>query len=382
MTASEVKISAYFSHLVSELGCYRGVHCVAVAHMVPNTLTFAPALDRLMTLAGVLPKPSSVGRDEYTQLYAKYKMPELSRPWARDARAVVKTLHDDLKLAGKQLVLVDIGGYFAESVDQIKDLFEGELLGVMEGTENGVQKYEQIARKTPYKTPIITVARSPLKLPEDHLVASSVVFSVEAVLREQAEILQTRAATVIGYGRVGSSVASILRGRGINTVVYDIDPIKLAEAAARGFQANTRLNEALAQSSLVVCATGRKALELKGFGMLQSGTVVASVTSADDEFDLPCLEVGYIPTPVGKDLVRYDENRSGGRHFFLVANGNAANFIHGAVIGPAIQLIEGEKLRAIKDLIEGKVPAGNSHLAELDVKARQEVAEIWIEHFL
>jgi adenosylhomocysteinase len=382
MAASEGKIAAYFSHLVSELGSHRDVHCVAVAHMVPNTLTFAPALNKLMTLSGVLAKPKSVDRDEYTQLYAKFKMPKLSRDWALDAEAVVKTLHDELKLSGKKLVLIDIGGYFAQSVDRIAELFDGELLGVMEGTENGVQKYEQRARKSRYRTPIITVARSPLKLPEDHLVASSVVFSIEAVLRDQAEILQTRAATVIGYGRVGSSVAGILRGRGINTVVYDTDPIKLAEAAARGFQANTRLNEALSQSSLIVCATGRKALDLRGFGMLQSGTVVASVTSADDEFDLPCLDEGYVPKPVGEHLVRYDENRPGGRHFFLVANGNAANFIHGAVIGPAIQLIEGEKLRAIKELIDGKVKPGSSHLAELDVAARKAVAEIWIEHFL
>jgi adenosylhomocysteinase len=209
-----------------------------------------------------------------------------------------------------------------------------------------------------------------------------VVFSIEAVLREQAEILQTRTAAVIGYGRVGRSVASILRSRGINTVVFDTDPIKLAEAAARGFQANTRLDQALESASLVVCATGKTSLNLKGFGMLQSGCVVASVTSADDEFDLGSLGRGYDRIEISENYIRYEENRGTGRHFFMIADGNAANFIHGAVIGPAIQLIEGEKIYAIKRLIQGEVPLAEKRLAELDEQSRREVAEVWNEHFL
>ncbi|WP_158264285.1 NAD(P)-dependent oxidoreductase [Nitratireductor sp. StC3] len=346
--------------------------------MVPNTLSFAPALDDFLTLAAILAKPKSVGRPEYGILSRKYKTPSLSRGWAADVDAVLATF-DDLGLAGRKVVLVDIGGYFATSVDTIAARFDGNILGVMEGTENGAAKYEEHGDR---KTPVITVARSPLKLPEDYLVGSSMVFSIEAVLRDQAEILQTRSATVVGYGRVGSSIADILRGRGINTVVYDTDPAKLAEAAARGFQANVRLDDALERASLVVCATGQKAFDLRGFGMLQSGCVIASVTSADDEFDLSVLEKGYVREPVGDNLVRYQENRPGGRHFFLIADGNAANFLHGAVIGPAIQLIEGEKLRAIKALIDGEVPPSNGHLPGLSHRERREVAEIWIEHFL
>ncbi|MBY2987008.1 MULTISPECIES: NAD(P)-dependent oxidoreductase [Rhizobium] len=378
MSAISSRISAYFSHLVSQLGSDKDVHCVAVAHMVPNTLHFAPALDRMMTLSGLLAKPKSVTRPEYKILKDEYTMPGLTREWAADATQVVTTLYE-LGLSKKRVVLVDIGGYFVDSIDKITELFDGEILGVMEGTENGVQKYEN---RLPYKTPIITVARSPLKLPEDHLVASSVVFSIEAVLREQAEILQTRTAAVIGYGRVGRSIAGILRDRGINTVVYDMDAVKLAEAAARGFQAHTRLEDALPQASLVVCATGSRALGLRGFGMLQSGCVVASVTSSDDEFDLACLDAGYDRRELHQNMVRYDENRETGRHFFLIADGNAANFIHGAVIGPAIQLIEGEKLKAIRELIDRSVPVAKKSLHELNTDQRRTVAEVWIEHFL
>ncbi len=378
MATDSKKIAAYFSHLVSEIGADKDFHCVAIAHMVPNTLSFAPALNDLVSLSGILAKPRTVDRPEYKVLSNHFETPALSREWASDPDAVVKILHG-LGLEGKRLILIDIGGYFATSINEISEKFNGTLLGVMEGTENGVYKYEQ---NFPFSVPIITVARSPLKLPEDHLVASSIVFSIEAVLREQAEILQTRRAAVIGYGRVGSSVAEMLRGRGINTAVYDTDPVKLAEAAAKGFQANTRLLDLLNEATLVVCATGRQALTLPGFGMLNSGCVVASVTSSDDELDLDCLSAGYNKSKISNSLYKYEENREGGRHFLLIADGNAANFLHGAVIGPAIQLIEGEKLMAVKWLMNGRCKASTDSINELKVKERRQVAKIWNEHFL
>lgn len=350
--------------------------------MVPNTIWFAPALNDIAKLSAILAKPKSVERPEYSKLKEEFEVHILSREWADDPTEVVKTLKE-LGLSDKHVVLLDIGGYFASSIDKISDLFPGKILGVMEGTENGVQKYEIHA---PHNTPIVTVARSPLKLPEDYLVASSVVFSIEATLRDEAEILQTRSAAVIGYGRVGSAIAEILRNRGISTVVFDSDPIKMAEAAARGFKACRRLADALMPASLVVCASGNKALDLRGFAMLKDGCVVASVTSADDEFDLPALERGYNKMlHPSKILTKYCENRGGeeGRSFYLVADGNAANFLHGAVIGPAMQLIEGEKLAAIRVIIDGEIhrPSGQA-VAELTAKDRTRVAEIWNDHFL
>lgn len=375
---TDERIDAYFSHLVSYLGPKRDVNTLAVAHMVPNTVLFVPALNDLTSVSAVLPKPKSVNRPEFEVIGKRFRTIELSREWAREADQVVDQMHR-LGLRGKKVVIVDIGGYFSESISSIKAKFDGDLCGVLEGTENGAKKYED---HMPHDCPVITVARSPLKLPEDYLVASSVVFSIEAVLREYAEILQTRSATVIGYGRVGSPVAEILRGRGISTVVHDIDPVKLAEAAAKGFRAYPRLSDALSQASLVVCATGNKALNLRGFAMLRSGCVVASVTSADDELDLGGLDLGYTKEILSSSITRYTENRAARRHFSLIAGGNAANFLHGAVIGPAIQLIEGEKLAAVNALATGRVGNATNALAEVDKDDRTAVAQIWNEHFL
>lgn len=375
---SDAKVEAYFSHLLSTLPVRKDVHVLAVAHTVPNTVLFLPALSSLVTLSGVLPKPKSVGRPEFRVIKSTYKTLKLSRDWAANADEVVSTL-SKLGLRSKLVAILDIGGYFAPSAQKIHSMLGSNFVGILEGTENGVKKYEQC---WPNNVRIATVARSPLKLPEDYLVASSVVFSIEAVLRENAEILQTRSAAVVGYGRVGSSVAEILRGRGINTAIFDNDPAKLAEAAARGFQARPNLRDALSAASLVVCATGSQALKLDGFAMLRSGCVVASVTSADDELDLDSLAKGYIRNELSQGITKYEENRPTGRHFFLIAGGNAANFLHGAVIGPAIQLIEGEKLATLSGLINDELGDRDDGPLELDMAGRRNVAEIWNEHFL
>lgn len=374
------RIDAYFSHLTTRLGAKTDVSVAVIAHMVPNSPHFLKAISHIADVGVVLPKPKSVDVAILDGLRTQYRIETLGREWAHSASNVVDILHD-AGLRGKKVVLVDIGGYYAKSVDEIAQTFDGEILGIMEGTENGAAEYEAVL---PLTVPVVTVARSPLKLPEDYLVGSSVVFSVESVLRKQAQILQTRTACVIGYGRVGSAVAEILRNRGISTVVHDIDPVKNAEAAAKGFRVYRRLDAALAQSTLVICATGsakKKALDKYGLASLRSGTVVASVTSSDTVIDETALKQLYnAPTVISDDITRYDEHDH--RYFWMIRGGNAVNFLDGAVIGPAIQLIEGEKLAAVYSIASSRVPQVYDKLIEIDPDLRELVANIWNEHFL
>jgi adenosylhomocysteinase len=376
------RINAYFSHVATRLGRSPDVEIVVVAHMVPNAPYFLNAISQLADVGLVLPKPKSVqaAPDIFKDVRSKYSVEELDREWTEDANEVIKVF-TRARLSGKRIVIVDIGGYFAPSIDRLTEAFDGEILGVMEGTENGAAEYEKLE---PATRRIATVARSPLKLPEDYLVGSSVVFSVESVLRQQAQILQTRTACVIGYGRVGSAVGEILRNRGISTVIYDIDPVKNAEAAAKGFRVFRRLDAALAASTLVICATGSdeyKALDKYGLASLRSGTVVASVTSADTVLDENALIDGYgKPVRISDTIQRYDEHDH--RYFWLINGGNAVNFLDGAVIGPAIQLIEGEKLAAISAIADKSIEWIPNRLAEVDDEHRKLIANIWNEHFL
>jgi adenosylhomocysteinase len=375
----ERRLRAYFSHLAVEIGSIPETALVCVAHMVSNSVVFLPALADVAPVGLLLPKPKTAASKDAEKIAKfKFRTYPLSRPWAKNAPAVLDVIQKAIPSPTK-IILVDIGGYFAESLNEIAAGLGSRLIGVMEGTENGVQKYEETGLA--YSVPVVTVARSPLKLPEDYHVGSGVVFSVESVLREQAQILQTRTACLIGYGRVGKGIAEVLRGRGIPTVVHDVSPIAMAEAAARGFQVFRRLDDALRVSSLVISATGRNALDRWALANMRSGAVIATVTSADDEFVEEDLDL-YQKTPVSDSIMRYDEPSDGNRYFWLVNNGNPANFLHGAVIGPAMQLIEGEKMAAIKALSDRNLVAAGNVVSEVSDDARVKVAQIWNEHFL
>lgn len=360
------------------LGGPLDIDCVAVAHMVPNAVDFLQAVSKLTSLKMVLAKPKSYNRSERSTIEETLAIPvkRLTRELSQDPHRLCELLQG-AGVGEQPLVLIDIGGYFASSADTIQTELDGTLAGIMEGTENGAQRYDA---RPPATVPVITVARSPLKLPEDYLVGSSVVFSIEAVLREQSEILQTRRACVIGYGRVGSGVADVLRGRGIPTSVFDIDPVAVANAAARGYEVFTNIPAALQRTNLIVCATGNKALAAQQFRMLRPDTVVASVTSSDDELDLAGIEGTHDRFDHSPHIVEY-VSRSEEHVFWLINDGNAANFLHGAVIGPAIQLIEGEKLAAIVALATGGRIEPGAPLAEVSTELRRRVATTWVEHF-
>jgi adenosylhomocysteinase len=105
------------------------------------------------------------------------------------------------------------------------------------------------------------------------------------------------------------------------------------------------------------------------------------VTSADDEFDLDSLQSGYATTSSTRRLTTLEsKDPSSDRSFSLIAGGNAANFLDGAVIGPAMQLIEGEKLAAVRMLATTKLAGNVVH--EVSGHARRLVADIWNRHFL
>lgn len=389
ITPYKTQIDNYYEELVAQLKPNSSsVESLVISHMVPNALSFIPAMNAIAPVCTILPKPKSKERPETAILSADFPIADLTRDWAENPSLVVAYL-ESLNLNGKDLILVDIGGYFSESATEIASTYSGNIIGIIEGTENGVQKYEGSSsmKGAANAPPVITTGRSPLKLPEDYLVASGIVFSTEAVLRQEVhEPIETRQACVIGFGRVGSSIAHILRGRGITTDIFDTDPIKLAEAAARGFVAHRTLSDAIKNKSLVMCATGDKSLGAHDFQSLKNGCCVASVTSSDDEFDLSEIHESFVTSNSTDNLTIYNsKDSSDPKSFWMIANGNAANFIHGAVIGPAMQLIEGEKLAAVKSLIDGsfvRLQGSSAGLYEVNQADRTLVAEAWNKYFL
>lgn len=424
------------------------MNIVIVSHIVDSAIPFLPTLNQFFTVRAVYAKRNSIQPEVMNILTAA--MPDtsfatLDRQRFHDDPTyfIEESFPNDAHEPDAPVVLVDIGGYFAESRDSehigpqmISDALSSRgyrLAGIVEDTQNGHQRYEDAyalarGRLLPFT---YSVAHSPLKKPENHLVGVAVTFSIEAILRQSNIVLQSRRAGVIGFGPIGRSVAHSLRNRGIPVRVCEVDPIRLAQAAAQGFHVHDYDDDFISFAhdlNLIVSSTGAGAhllpdapVPAQGFDddlvrpgryvarrhlalnsdtirYIEPDTFLASVTSADDEIDIPGILANYRkePVPFNKDLSRLvevaantaDDSPRTPHSFYLLLDGNAVNFRHNGVIGPAIQLLQGEIIRCIQELIAPtdltirRDKMGITGVLELQSELRRDVADCWLDQYL
>jgi adenosylhomocysteinase len=416
------KAAAFFRRILSSAvdEDLKHVRVLAVVHVVDSSIAFIPALDERFTLQAYLGKPSSIQPDASSYLSAAVadKEFELDKASIRERpEAVLSEVFPRIETAlAPPVVILDIGGYFApgpnapaaDPFKSIKAVLADQgyhLVGIVEDTENGHKRYQNALERVPKGAAdsgvkVYSVARSPLKKPENHLVGVAVTFSIEAILRQSNVVLQSRRAGVIGFGPIGRSVAHAMRGRGIPVSICEIDSIKLAQAAAQGFRVfdyAMQFEEFCTHTNLLISATGAGADSVNGHrpindktvGLIGAGTFVASVTSQDDEIDLESIvAAGYKGTKVryNEDLTKWSlsagEIDSISHSFYLMLDGNAVNFKHQGVIGPAIQLLQGEIAACIIKLVDtAGEPAANSVL-ELNKEEQTAVADAWLDQYL
>lgn len=282
------KLRDYWDEIVSATGSRKDAQgrSLVVTHLLGDRPFFLEALDRIAPIARVLAKPKSIDTAAYRRAADRFQIAVADRK-----KLATKSGIDDLlstaTLDDGPTLAVDIGGYFAPGLRHLAE--KSSLCGVVEDTENGQQKYEA-EMDSGFPCPVLSVARSPLKNAEDYLVGHSVVFSTEALMRSRGDVLQGRSACVIGYGKIGRSIAQLLRSHGVQIAVYDVDPVPLTEAHAHGFAVHGDLTAALSGAGIIVCATGNLALRQESFREVEPGAYVVSVTSSDDELDLGPLK--------------------------------------------------------------------------------------------
>ncbi|MEU6174303.1 adenosylhomocysteinase [Streptantibioticus parmotrematis] len=369
-TFERARLDAYFARIATRFAPDEQAASFVITHLLAERPAFVRAVAAMTRLTAVLPKPKSVHPGAKREVEQAHRVDTLTRDMFRDADSALDYLES--RAAGETVCLLDVGGYFASSLPEVHSRFTGRIAGVIEDTENGHRRYEDLDKPP---CPVITVARSPLKDPEDFLVGQSVVFSTEAVLRDRGDILHGRPALVIGFGKLGSSIARLLHAKGVQVTVYDIDPVRRTQALSQGFTVARDREAALTGAGLVLCATGAVSLRGEDFSHLRNGAYVATVTSSEDELDLSGLPDVYTRTRVGDHVTRY---RTTGHYFYLANDGNAVNFLHGAGVGPFIFLVQAEILAAIRMLTRGDLAPG---IHEVPASDREAIAAIWLSYF-
>lgn len=370
-TFERARLDAYFGRVATQFAPSERPAAFLITHLLPERPAFIRGVASLTELRAVLPKPKSVHAAALRQVERDgYAWDKLSRELFADPDRAVRYI--EARADGGPLVLLDVGGYFAPSLAALNDRFPGQLLGVVEDTENGHRRYAALDK---LPCPIMSVARSPLKDPEDFLVGQSVVFSTEALLRDRGDILHGRTALVIGFGKLGSSIARLLHAKGVRVTVYDIDPVRRTQALSQGFTVARDSGAGLDDAGLVLCATGALALRGEDFPRLRNGAYVATVTSSEDELELAGLPNVYERAPVSEHVTRY---LTTGHYFYLLNGGNAVNFLHGASVGPFIFLVQAEILAAAAMLANGGLEPGMHEVSPTD---RTTIATTWLDYF-
>ncbi|MFI6485098.1 adenosylhomocysteinase [Nonomuraea sp. NPDC050663] len=364
------RIHAFFRRVAGAVPGDDKPASLVITHLLAERGAFLTGVAHVSTIAAVLPKPRSIDEATLRQVGRTLQVDELDRHRFADPDQALAYIES--RAAGQDLILADVGGYFAPVIGHLAAHFSGRLLGVVEDTENGHQRYE---RQEKLPCPVLSVARSPLKNPEDYLVGQSVAFSTEALMRSRDNILNGRRACVIGYGKLGSSIAALLHAKHVDVTVFDLDPVKRVQALSQGFRTTATLSDALAGAGIVFCATGNMALREEDFGRVANGAYIASVTSSDDELELSALNGLYSRSLAGPNITRYTRT---GHYFYVLADGNAVNFLHGASVGAFILLVQAEIVAAMALLTRGEHDPG---IAEVPAEVRQSIASTWLNYF-
>lgn len=374
----------FYVGLTTQIPVKSKVNTVVVTHILPDAFDFLDALNRCTNLIGVIPKPKSVHGDTKQRLLSSgIRVLDILRD---EVVSELPKLLDDNN--NQKTVLLDIGGWFVPALGTLPEPTAKNIAGIVEDTRNGQDKYEAYAAANAFPFPVVSVAESELKANEDFLVGHSVLFSADAILRECGLVLEYLECGVIGFGKIGKSIAQHLQQRGIKPNVVEVNPLRRLEAY-RLF-CNIRHRDWVSRNTDVVfCATGQRATDIIDLRSLKPGAFLFSVTSSDDEFDLTLLSSEYKRTVVSPHVSRYDSSYN---HFYLVNNGNAVNFLHNAVLWEFIQLVKGGIFMAMRNLADGeemkpiymsadKGPGFNA-LLELSTNDEKAVAKLWMETVL
>jgi len=344
------------------------ISVVAVVHIIDTGIPYIKTLDKYFSLEYIIPKPKSINK-KLLKYFPKKKILNLTRDGINNTDDFLSKLNKIPK--NNKIILLDIGGYFSQIGNRIKKRFGNKFIGIIEDTENGHKRY--LNQKLEY--PVISVARSLLKKNEDYLVGQAVVFSAEALLREQGILINSKEVGIIGIGKIGNGILSSLKSKSSQISIFDNNPINLIISYSMGGKIVDKLS-VIQNSEILFLATGNLSLKNDEFKYLKTGAFVISVTSSDDEIDLSWLENNYNKKIVSKYIIKYNKKK---HHFFIINNGNAVNFIHGAVIDDFILLVQKEMIDSIVKF--SKTTMSNEvHKGFNDTKLR--IADSWLKKIL
>gem|GEM_PF-1572783 len=284
---------------------------IIVSHILPNLIPLIDVLSKHGKIAGIIPKSHQPHNETIAAISQRdvnlldFKKEDCTKKNFIKEH-IVPIIGEDIKT-----YIIDMGGYFAPALKDLNTL--PNVVGIVEDTENGLQKYENIIDNFPdNKIPVATIARSYLKDGEDHLIGKAIAQSAIKVLKEDGKDYRNLTFGVIGLGEVGLGAANYLQNQlNLDVKAFDKNHTKNKAFKFRGISAKKDKDDVLLKADVLICATGNKSLAEDDIVSLKPGCYIASCTSADDEF--------------GAEI---DKIRAKRKDITFINDGNAANMLY------------------------------------------------------
>ncbi len=303
---------------------------IMLEHILPTTVEYVSQLKSAgVEIFALLAKPYSIDCSSAQELSNMGTAPiEITYSQLETTNFLddlLRTAIETSKKDGKAILILDVGGYFAEPLKSGRLPVEGPqyIHGVVEDTTFGHNRYLRAVTEIP--VPVFSVARSALKEIEGRFVGRDAVAAVEHVLRGSGVSISGRNALVLGYGMIGSNVARALRSQDLVVNVYDREDFKNLRAFMDGFNVHKK-RELLKRADIIFAATAERALTLKEIEECKDNVILASAGSKNTEFDMEGLEEQALNRHVlSKHITKYC--LANGKNIMVVRDGTAVNFL-------------------------------------------------------
>lgn len=361
---------------------------IVVSHAVYDLKLFLKALEnigksRIFKVIFKSSHPNEVIRKQISEAYPNALTHNITKEKLKNDISTINNIAKELE-SNEKLLIIDIGGYFAPCLPIISknQYLSQKIIGIVEDTENGHQKYEKyISQST---VPVFSVARSQQKKTEDYNVGKSIVNTTDMLLKNIQVRSEEMICGVIGFGKIGSSIADHLRQKRVKQLlIFDHDPVILMRAASLDFSIASKA-DILEKCTIIYCATGQKSLSQKDLEEISNKDVyIASCTSSDDEFECEVSKfkkVCHNPDLISKTDISIYQSRNGNNVNFL-ANGNAINFyLQNNALGNYIRGVQAAIIIAALKILNEPSQTFQA-IREISYVEEKVISKLWLKYF-
>jgi S-adenosylhomocysteine hydrolase len=180
-----------------------------------------------------------------------------------------------------QLKIVYPRGYGVPIIhNELRDTAK-HFIGAVEQTANGIWRdRDEKLTPRPYLFPIINVAESKIKaVLESPLIGKAVCRNIEYLIGKEFIEIGGKEVGLVGYGRTGSKIASILKAMGAKVKVYSDDKIDAAYAKSEGHTVVDNAKDLVKNSRIIIEATGGIWAEEDEIRAFEHGSYLVSASS-------------------------------------------------------------------------------------------------------